>query len=112
MAGYFEIKRGATGAYRFNLKAGNHETILSSETYQSKAGAMGGIDSVKRNAGDGARFERRKAKDGSSYFVLIAANKEIIGKSEMYSAPASMEKGIASVQKNAPDAKVVDKSDQ
>jgi len=60
MAGKFEILKGSTGKYRFNLKAGNGE---------------------------------------------------IIGKSEMYSSTSAMENGIASVEKNAPDADVVDKSD-
>jgi uncharacterized protein YegP (UPF0339 family) len=35
-------------------------------------------------------------------------NGEIIGKSEMYSSPKSLEKGIASVKENAPDARIVD----
>jgi uncharacterized protein YegP (UPF0339 family) len=111
MAGYFELKRGAKGGFRFNLKAGNHETILTSESYSTKAAAKGGIESVKRNAALSARFERRTAKDGSSYFVLVAANKEVIGMSEMYKATRSMENGIASVQKNAPDAEVRDKTE-
>ena len=111
MPGYFELKRGAKGGFSFNLKAGNHETILTSESYSTKAAAKGGIESVKRNAMSGERFDRRTAKDGSSYFVLIAANKEVIGKSEMYKAAKSMENGIASVQKNAPDAGIRDKTE-
>ena len=50
----------------------------------------------------------RPAKDGSPYFVLKAANGEPIGKSEMYKTTSSMENGIASVARNAPDAAVVD----
>lgn len=110
MAGYFELLKNAAGAFRFNLKAGNHEVILSSESYTSKAAAQGGIESVKKNAADDARYDRRTAKDGSRYFVLLAANKEIIGKSEMYSSAAAMENGIQSVTKNAPPAAVKDKT--
>ena len=40
--------------------------------------------------------------------MLKAANGEIIGKSEMYSSVAAMEKGIASVVKNAAEAEIVD----
>jgi len=40
--------------------------------------------------------------------VLKAANSEIIGKSEMYSSAAAMEKGVASVVKNAAEAAIVD----
>lgn len=112
MAGYFEIRRGAGGAFRFNLKAGNHETILTSETYTTKDAALNGIESVRKNAAEDGNFDRRTAKDGSPYFVLIAGNQQVIGKSEMYSGESAMENGISSVQNNAIDAKVVDKSDE
>ena len=108
MAGKFEIKTGKTGKFTFNLKASNGQTILSSEGYDSRKGAEGGIASVKKNAGSDARFERKTAKDGSAFFVLKASNGEPIGKSEMYKTKRSMENGIVSVGKNAPDAPVTD----
>lgn len=108
MAGKFEIKAGKTGKFRFNLKASNGQIILTSEAYESRAAAVKGITSVKKNAGNDKRFERKTAKDGSPYFVMKAANGEPIGKSEMYKTKASMENGIASVAKHAPDAPVTD----
>lgn len=108
MPGKFEIKTGKSGKYSFNLKASNGQVILSSESYDSRKGAEGGIASVKKNAGNDARFERKTAKDGSAFFVLKAANGEPIGKSEMYKTKRSMESGIVSVGKNAPDAPITD----
>jgi len=108
MAGKFEIKTGKSGKFTFNLKASNGQVILSSESYDSRKGAEGGIASVKKNAGSDARFERKTAKDGSAFFVLKASNGEPIGKSEMYKTKRSMENGIVSVGKNAPDAPVTD----
>ena len=108
MAAKFEIKKSAGEQFMFNLKAANGEIILTSETYRQKRSAEEGIASVKANAGDDSRFERKTAKDDSPYFVLKAANGEIIGKSEMYSSVAAMEKGIASVAKNATDAEILD----
>lgn len=108
MAGKFEIKAGKTGKFRFNLKAGNGQIILTSEAYDTRKAAEGGIASVKKNAADDKRFERKTAKDGSPYFALKAGNGEPIGKSEMYKTVAAMENGIASVGKNAPDAPVTD----
>lgn len=108
MPGKFEIKTGSNGKFRFNLKATNGQIILTSEAYDSRKGAEGGIASVRKNAASDGRFERKTAKDGSAYFVLKAANGEPIGKSEMYKTKASMENGIASVGKNAPDATIVD----
>jgi uncharacterized protein len=101
MAAKYELKAGSKGQFHFNLKAGNGQVILSSESYTTKAAALAGIESVRKNAGDDARFERKTAKDGSPYFVLKAGNGEIIGKSEMYSSASSRENGVASVKTNA-----------
>jgi uncharacterized protein len=108
MAGKFEIKTGKTGKVRFNLKASNGQVVLTSEAYESVSSAKKGITSVKKNAGNDKRFERKTAKDGSAYFVMKAANGEPLGKSEMYKTVKSMENGIASVGKNAPDAPIAD----
>jgi hypothetical protein len=106
MAGYFECKTSTDGQFVFNLKAANHEVILTSQSYSTRASCLSGIESVRTNAGVDANFVRKLAKDGSNYFVLVAANHQTIGKSEMYSSTSAMEKGIASVKNNAPTATV------
>lgn len=108
MASYFDLKAAAGGQFMFNLKAGNHEVILTSERYTTKQGAMGGIASVQKNAPSDDRYQRKVATDKSPYFVLTAANGETIGKSEMYSSASAMEGGIASVKANAPTASTKD----
>lgn len=108
MAAKFELKKGGNGQFMFNLKAGNGEVILTSEQYKDKQGAVSGIESAKANAADDARYERKTAKNGQTYFVLKAANSQTIGKSEMYSSPSGMENGIQSVKKNAPAARIED----
>lgn len=108
MPGKFEIKAGRTGKYRFNLKASNGQVILTSEAYDARSGATKGIESVRRNAGNDGRFERKTGKNGEFFFVLKAANGEPIGRSEMYKTKRSMESGIASVAKNAGEAVVAD----
>jgi uncharacterized protein YegP (UPF0339 family) len=54
MAGKFEVYTDAAGKYRFRLKAGNGEIIAVGEAYESKTGALSGIESVKKNAADAA----------------------------------------------------------
>ena len=108
MAGKFEIKKGTTGKFRFNLKASNGQIILSSEAYDTRAAAMKGIESVRKNSTNDKRFERKTAKNGEAFFVLKAANGEPIGKSETYKTIRSMENGIASVTKNAANSTVAD----
>lgn len=50
MAAKFVLEQGSTGKFRFNLVATNGQVIATSESYESKAGALNGIESVKRNA--------------------------------------------------------------
>jgi uncharacterized protein len=50
MAAKFVLKKGSTGKFRFNLVATNGQVIATSEAYESKASAINGIESVKRNA--------------------------------------------------------------
>ena len=52
MAGKFELYSDKAGKFRFRLKAGNGETIATSEAYESKASAKNGIASVRKNAPD------------------------------------------------------------
>ena len=52
-----------------------------------------------------ATFEIKKSGDGEM-FNLKAGNGEVIGTSEVYNSRASLENGIASVKKNAPEAPV------
>ena len=108
MAGKFELKTSANGKFHFNLKAGNGQIILSSELYETRAAAENGIESVKRNGGDDARFEKRTSAKGDPYFVLKASNGQEIGRSEMYTSQAALENGIESVKTNAPDASIAD----
>ena len=109
MAGKFEIKQSKNGKFHFNLKAGNGQIILSSEMYESRAACENGIESVKKNAADEKRFERRTSTAGDPYFILKAGNGQEIGRSETYQGGAkAMENGINSVMTNAPDANVVD----
>ncbi len=91
---------GSDGSYRFNLKARNHEIILSSQGYKSKQGRDNGIDSVITNSQIRSRFERLGSKSGEYYFVLKARNGKVIGVSEMYTTHLGRDNGIASVMKH------------
>ena len=110
MASAFVLNHAAGARFRFTLRAGNNETILTSELYQTKNGALNGISSVRTNAPDEKRYDRRTATNGSPYFVLKAANGEIIGTSETYSSAAARDKGIEAVMNTAPTAPIDDKT--
>jgi len=111
MAGKFELNKGKTGKFSFNLKAGNGQIVFTSQSYDSKRSATAGINSVRKNSQKDARFERKESSKKQPYFVMTAANGQVIGKSQMYANAVSMEKGIQSVARNAPDAPLVDLSE-
>lgn len=109
MAGWFELGTSKDGQHRFVLKAGNAETILTSELYTTKASAKNGIASVQKNSPLEARYERKTAKNGQAYFTLKAGNHQVIGTSEQYSSADARDKGIASVMKNGSTTEVKEK---
>lgn len=108
MAGSFELKKAASGQFHFNLKAGNGETLLTSEMYESKASAQNGIASVQTNCQDDARYARSVAANGKFHFTLRAANHQVIGSSQMYASEASRDAGIESVKQNGTSTTVTD----
>ncbi|MGO1542615.1 MAG: YegP family protein [Luteimonas sp.] len=110
MSGKFEITTRKNGEFQFNLKAANHQVILTSEGYKAKSSALNGVESVRTHSQDDANFDRLTAKDGSPYFNLKASNGQVIGRSEMYSGSSACENGIESVKKHAPKATLVDET--
>ncbi len=123
--GKFVIRKTNTG-FKFDLKAGNGEVIATSEVYETLASARNGVQSVINNAPVAnvedqtvedfekvkhPKFEMYTDKAGEFRFRLKAKNGEVIATSEGYKAKSSCENGIASVKKNAEDAKVEENLD-
>ena len=48
----FEVYTDKAGKTRFRLKASNGEIIATGEAYESKAGCLNGIESIRKNAPD------------------------------------------------------------
>ena len=124
--GKFAVKTVKTGI-KFNLKAGNGEVIATSEVYTTRAACLNGVESVRKNApiakledqteegfetATNPKFEVYKDKAGEFRFRLKAKNGENIGKSEGYKAKASCMNGIASIGRNAPDAKIEEPAEE
>ena len=118
--GYFVFKKTNTGV-KFDLVAGNHEIIATSEVYKTESSCKKGIASVRRNAPIAnledktvepvvtarcPKFEVYTDKGGEYRFRLKATNGQIIAVSEGYKAIASCFNGIESVRKNAADCKI------
>lgn len=108
MAGKYVLHPAGEAQFHWDLKGVNARTILSSQLYASKAGAETGIRSCRTNSADEAHYERLTAKDSSPYFVLKAANGEIIATSQMYTSESARDQGIASCRENGPTGAIHD----
>ena len=120
--GKFVIRQVPSGI-KFDLRAGNGETILTSEVYTTLAACRKGLASVRKNAPAAnvenqtvegyqalshPKFEMYEDKSGQFRFRLKARNGQIIATSEGYTAKAGCLNGIESVKRNAAEADVVE----
>jgi uncharacterized protein len=106
--GRFELRKSTDGQFFFNLKSDNGQVILTSERYKQRDSAVNGIESVKKNAPNETRFERKTSAANKPMFVLKAANHEVIGVSEQYATEQGRDFGITAVRQHAPAAPIED----
>lgn len=98
----YKIERTNPGdVYNFVLLAKHGHTILKSNVFDSVEQVKKEIESVKINAMNMSRYERKTTADGKFYFHLKSASGAVLGKSQMYSSEAGMENGILAVKGNA-----------
>ena len=116
----FVIRTVASGV-KFDLRAANGQTILTSEVYQTEAACRKGIESVRKNAAakledqtlepvkhlTNPKFQLYRDHAGDYRFRLRARNGEIIATSENYASHSGCLSGIESVRANAPEAEVL-----
>jgi uncharacterized protein len=106
----FEVFRSAANnQYYYRLQAANGEKILSGEGYTTKQSCLNGIASVKVNALNDSRFERKNSYLNYT-FNLKASNGEVIGRSENYTSEYGRENGIEAVKSDGPNAPIEDLS--
>jgi uncharacterized protein YegP (UPF0339 family) len=110
MAGKFECYKDKAGEFRFRLKAGNGETILSSEGYKAKNSCSNGIASVQKNCMDDKCFEKTTTSGGKFRFNLKSTNGQVIGTSQSYKSESGRDNGMGSVKRSAPDASIDDQT--
>lgn len=110
------VIRTVDSGVKFDLKAANGQTILTSEVYETAAACRRGIASVRKNAPTALvedqtqegwkvlanpKFELYRDRAGSFRFRLKARNGKIIAVSESYVVKAGCISGIESVRQNA-----------
>lgn len=108
MPGYYSLHKNLSNNFHFVLRADNNETILTSQVYSTKQGALTGIASCQANSPLDSQYDKRVSAANQPYFVLKAANHEIIGNSQMYASVSGRDNGIASCKTNGPTSRVVE----
>jgi uncharacterized protein YegP (UPF0339 family) len=93
----FRVFLGLNKKYYFHLRAKNGEIVLQSQGYKSHSSAQKGVESVRANGVDAARYEVLEAANGQHYFVLKAKNGKVIGVGETYSSKWAAEQGVETV---------------
>ena len=94
----FFIRQVGSGV-KFDLKAPNGQTVLTSEVYETEAACRRGIADFCTLANP--KFQLYRDKSGGFRFRLKARNGRIIGVSEGYETKANCLSGIDSVKENA-----------
>lgn len=109
------------GGVKFDLLAPNGQPIAASETYDTRAACLKGVESVRKCAPSAPledlteenaptlphpKFQIFRDKTGQFRFRLKARNGKIIAVSDGYQTRAGCEHGIDSVRKNAPAAEI------
>ena len=110
MQGYYQLQIGDLGRFHFTLRAPNHEVILSSQLYAARENAEKGIQSARANGPEEDRYERKLSAKQQPYFLLKAANGQIIGVSEMYETEQSRDDGIRSVMTHSASEAIDDRT--
>lgn len=91
--GKLALWKSNDGQWRFHVVSGNGRTLLTSEGYTSRTGALNGVLSVLDNGVDPARYEVHETAIGFN-LRLRAANSEMIASTESYASKSNANRAI------------------
>lgn len=94
--GKLNLWQSSDSQWRFNVVSGNGRTLLTSEAYTSRTGALNGVLSVLENGVDPAMYQVNKTASGKYNLRLRAANYEIIAFTQAYATKSSATRAIGS----------------
>lgn len=92
--------------FRFDNDAG--KMVVRSENYAQKPSAKNGIESVKKNSQDDARYEVKESTSGKYMFNLKASNGQVVATSALYDSESDRAAAMADLKANAASAEVVE----
>ena len=84
------------------------KTIVKSENYAQKPGAKNGIESVRKNCQDDARYELKESTNGKPFFNIKSTNGQIVGTSALFATAEERAAAIAELKADSPEAEVTE----
>jgi uncharacterized protein len=99
--GYYQLIQGGDGAFRFTLRAGNHETILESVVFWSRQSALAGVDALRVVAQESAQYRSVTEEDGRLRFEITDTEGRLLASSAPYSTRSGLTAGMASVRRHS-----------
>jgi len=96
----------ASEPFSFSFIGADGKVMVKSENYKAKKSAVNGIDSVKKNCTNDARYEFKTAKNGKFFFNLKASNGQVVGTSAMYGSETDRDVAINELKNDGPGAAV------
>ena len=104
----FQIKKLTNNHFRFFVKAGNGQIILTSELYSSLGNCLDAIESLRKNVVDKDLYEFKKSLNLKHYFIVRDEDGVAIGSSELYESSSGRDIGISLLKANVPLADIED----
>ncbi len=101
MTGYFQLIEGDDGAFMFTLRAGNHETVLTSRVFWSRQAALDAATLLGRQAQRPECYVRHTDPDGRQWFEVLDERQHTLARSEPYGSRSGLAAGMASVKRNS-----------
>lgn len=99
-------KSDADSPFSFTFTDKDDKMLLKSESYKQKTSCTNGIESVRKNCPEDARYELKTAKNGKFFFNLKSTNGQIVGTSAFFASEDDRKNAITYLKKYAPKAKV------
>ncbi|HEY5922274.1 MAG TPA: YegP family protein [Kofleriaceae bacterium] len=96
LPGKVDLWQSSDSQWRFHVVSGNGRTLLTSEGYTSRTGALNGVLSVLDNGVDPAMYQVNKTASGKFNLRLRAANWEVIAFTQAYATKSSATRAITS----------------
>jgi uncharacterized protein YegP (UPF0339 family) len=84
------------------------KTIVKSENYAQKASAKNGIESVRKNCQDDARYELKESSNGKAFFNIKSTNGQIVGTSALFETETERSAAIAELKADSTTAEITE----